>query len=121
MTRIVDACGYIPAEYEKEFVQSKKMTNIETERKVKTTRALLLPRSYSCDPSFEPVYDQPYVCLKTTADVIRYTGITDVARIRPLKDIEDGWEISWGRPQTITVPPGYGIEYYDFNGIYINY
>ena len=119
--KAIKECGYIPQEYERFFIQSDKLKDIETTRKVKTTRALLLNRTYGCDPTFKPLYDQPYVCMRTAEDVIRYTGVTDITRIKPLIGIPNGWEISWSTPLTITVPPGYGIEYYSFEGIYINY
>ena len=97
------------------------MKDIDKERTRKTSQALLLPRAYGCDEKFEPVYGQKYVCLKTLDDVVSYTGITDVARIRPIENIKGAWGLKFGRPQTITVPPGYGIEYYSFEGVYVDY
>ena len=119
--KAIETCGYIPQKYLKEFEQSKELKDIDKERTVKTTQALLLPRAYGCDEKFEPVYGQKYVCLKTLDDVVSYTGITDVARIRPIEDIKGAWGLKFGRPQTITVPPGYGIEYYSFEGVYVDY
>ncbi len=114
-------CGYIPAAYLEAFDQPKELQDIDIMRSIKTTQALFLPRSYGCDETFIPEYGQEYVCMRTIEDVISYTGITDPSRLRPIEGLEGGWEFTWGPPQEIQIPQGYGVEYYSFDGIYITY
>ncbi len=54
---------------------------------------------------------------------MKYTGVKEEDRFTALSDYPYPgiWKLKAGLPVNITVPPGYIINYYSFEGIYVNY
>lgn len=107
-------CGYIPKKYEKDLDNDfSRKSNIS--RTTKTIEATFWPDPNSCSAG----YKGPYICMRNASEFSKFTQIKLSSRV---KDIENGvWRLEKGLPITITVPPGYFIQYYSLEGQYINY
>ena len=92
-------------------------------RTIVTPEATLWPHPDACADWFTPTEEQPYVCLITTSEAMSLTGMTDIHRISRLPDYPYPgiWKIANGDPTTITIPPGYVVDYYALEGIYVTF
>jgi hypothetical protein len=117
---LIPECGYIPTQYnlilEDEF---KRKANYS--RTITTTDVVFWPDIEACDkPNFSSEISH-YVCMRTAMDVVKLTGVTDLKRIEPFGDTPGLWKVTYGPSLPIIIPPGYIVERYEREGIYIDY
>lgn len=114
---LIKECGRIPKAYQA-MLTNHFLEKSKEPRTVVTTEATFWPDAFTCD---YPLESKAYVCMFTLEDVLKNTGISDKTRLRQLKEYKGVWHLQWGKPITITVPPGYFINHYSFEGVYVNY
>lgn len=115
--RVKKECGFIPAAYEAKL-KDPLLQKTKTYRKVTTSTATFWPDAYTCD---YPVKVKDYICMFTIDDVMRFTGVKDKSRFKKLDKYKGVWQLTHGKPVEIIVPPGYFLNYYSFEGHYVNY
>lgn len=115
-------CGYIPEKYQEQLVD-RFLLKTNFSRSVWTQEATFWPDPESCADYFSQSSEKPYICMRTIDEVMKYTGISDINRIATLPDypFPGIWKLQAGLPVKINVPPGYIINHYSFEGIYVNY
>lgn len=117
---LVANCGYIPTKYQDKFDDPySRKTNYP--RQVKTISATFWPDPGSCGDNFFPTPERPYVCMKTLFDVMKDTGLVDPTRFTQVDKLPGVWRLKEGTPVNITIPPGYFVQHYSFDGFYVNY
>lgn len=119
---LLDQCGFIPAEYESQFDDPlSRFTNVS--REVVTKEATYWPESVSCADGYQPTPERPFSCLKTMAEFATGVGLADTTRVATVAGFPYPgiWKVTWGEPVRLTVPPGYLVDHYAINGIYVNY
>ena len=113
-------CGFIPPGYETDL--DNPFTRIAPNaRTVTTTEATFYPAEGACAWDFKPTDAQPFTCIRTLEDAVKMTGVRDTARFTEVAKDSGVWQIKWGPKVTAVVPPGYVINHYSFDGIYVNY
>jgi hypothetical protein len=117
---IKQTCGALPAGYTAKF-DDPYSRKANFPRSVKTIYATFWPDPGSCGNNFFPTPEKPYVCMKTITDVLKETGVSDADRFSQVDNLTGVWHLKEGSPVTITIPPGYFIQYYSFQGIYVNF
>jgi hypothetical protein len=115
-------CGYIPSGYESQL-EDEFVGIANKSRNVWTTEATFWPDPESCSDYFQSTSNKPYICMKTIKDMAKYTGISDLNRIKSLPEYPypGVWVMTKGDPVKITVPPGYIINHYSMDGVYVTY
>lgn len=116
--RIEKECGAIPTQYEDKF-DNEFLRKASYARTTWTIEATFWPDTTSCEDGYIPTNAQPYQCMKTLEDVVKYTGITDFDRFTEFN--KGVWKMKLGVPIKVTVPPGYILHHYSFEGVYVNY
>lgn len=119
-TDLIDKCGFIPDTYKNSF-ENPYERKANYPRKIKTIEATFWPDPGSCGDNFFPSEEKPYVCMKTLVDVMKHTGVQDPERFIKVQDLEGVWRMEQGKPVEITIPPGYLIHHYSFEGVYVTY
>ena len=71
--------------------------------------------------NFFPTPEKPYVCMKTIFDTMKDTGLVDPSRFTQVDKLPGVWRLKEGTPVTVTIPPGYFVQHYSFDGFYVNY
>lgn len=113
-------CGSIPKQYQQAFDNEyKRKANYR--RKIVTTEATLWPDPASCAPDYRPYGERAYRCMHTIDEAMNYTYVRDPKRIFQVDAFDGVWRVEKGNPVTITIPPGYVIDHYSFEGVYVNY
>lgn len=117
---IQQTCGNIPSGYADKF-DNPYLRKANFSRTVKTMYATFWPDPGSCGSNFFSTPDKPYVCMRTIADVLKDTGVNDPDRFSSVDTFPGVWHLKEGTPVEITIPPGYFIQYYSFQGMYVNF
>lgn len=113
-------CGNIPETYTNKL-DNEFLRKANYSRQVKTIEATFWPDTASCSDEYRYPSSGPYQCMKTVEEVIQLTGIKDRNRFKPVENFTGVWRIDRGDPIDLTVPPGYIIHHYSFEGAYVNY
>lgn len=114
---LLDTCGYIPKGYEA-LLTDPMSERSDKPRSITTKEATLWADPTACA---SPTPVKNYVCMHTLADVVSNTGIVDTKRIQPIAEYPGVWKVTWGLPITFTIPPGYYVDRYALEGVYVNY
>ena len=117
--KLISECGYIPDKFTDKF-NNEFLNKASFFRTTVTTEATFWPDSQSCEDWYQTNSQNPSLCLKTLADVFKYTSIIDLSRIKQL-EYTGVWRLEHGLPQKIIIPPGYIIQHYSLTGIYVDY
>lgn len=115
-----DTCGTISSDVESKF-DDPYLRKTNFARKTKTISATFWPDPGSCGNNFFPTPERPYVCMKTITDVIKQTGVLDADRFVQVDTLPGVWRMKDGPPVQITIPAGYFIQHYSFEGMYVNF
>jgi len=115
-------CGWIPEKYLAKLYNPY-LKKTSTSRQVWTIEATFWPDSESCEERFTQSVNKPYICLKTIDEVIKYTGIIDRGRIGLVENyLYPGiWRMRRGVPVLISIPAGYIVNHYSFEGVYVDF
>lgn len=116
--RIKNECGSLPSQYEVMF-DNEFLRKANHSRIVWTIEATFWPDSVSCEDWYVPSDSQPYQCMKTLEDVVKYAGVENFDRFTQLD--KGVWKMNLGAPVKVTVPPGYILHHYSFEGVYVTY
>lgn len=119
-TKLINECGFIPLKDQNKF-DNPYLSQASFSRSTITTEATFWPDVNSCENWYQKDPDHPFRCLKTLADVQKFTGISDLSRIHQVNNYTGVWRLEPGLPQKITVPPGYTIQHYSLDGAYVDY
>ncbi len=117
---VTKTCGPLSQQYQGKF-DNDLLRKTNYTRKVKTREATLWPDPGSCVPDYLPTPNKPFICLHTQAEVLKYTGIINPERIYNIDKATGVWKIKQGDPFELTVPPGYIVNHYSFEGVYVTY
>lgn len=117
--KLIDQCGFVPSSVENKF-EDDFLKIASYPRTLKTLEATFWPQPDSCG---EALNGSNFVCMKTVDEVMKYTGISDSNRIKTLPEYPYPgiWKLTFGDPVTITIPPGYIVNYYAVTGFYVDY
>lgn len=121
--RLIKECGSIPEKYVGQFDNEFRRKSKEP-REVTTFIATFWPDPVSCVKEYFPSEKNPFICMRTLADAVKLTGITEADRFAKLKGYENYegiWTLKLGSTLKFTVPPGYIIDHYSFDGVYVTY
>lgn len=102
-------CGYIPDGNELQLIQAR--ATAETHKTLRTTQVTLYPLK-DCSLTSSG-------CLMNTHEVKDLTDLPDSSRIKQIGTAT--WTVRWGPLFTIRIPKDYAIDYYSFEGMYLNY
>ena len=116
--RIVDQCGDI-TERDLTRLENTYLNMASYPRMVITSEATFYPADGAC--AWDVPEDFPFSCMRTIEDVVKATGIKDEGRFENLDNTVGLWQLHWGRPAKVMVPPGYIIHHYSFEGAYVNF
>ncbi len=114
---VAKECGYFPKAYRAKLADPLSRKSTRT-RSVTTREVTFWPDAFTCD---YPLKSKQYVCMFTRQDFVRYTGVKDMKRIHKISGYKGVWQVTWGDPITVSVPPGYTVDYYSIHGVYVNF
>lgn len=118
--KLLEGCKFIPTQFKKQL-ENPYLTVTNYARKAQTTEATFYPADGICAWDFKPNSKKPFICVRSLDDVKTYIGVDDPGRFEADKDHVGVWKMKWGKPVTVTIPPGYIVNHYSFEGVYVNY
>jgi hypothetical protein len=118
--KAVNECGEIPERY-KARLNNEFLQKANYPRKLYTTEATFFPADESCSEGYVKDRNHPFVCLRTVDEFMKYTGMSDLGRIEKDDNNIGVWRMKWGNPVNITLPSGYIVNHYSFDGIYVDF
>lgn len=113
------ACGSFDSSYTSRLADQFRKPS-DAFRDLVTTEATFYPKDGTCAYEVNPSPENPYVCIRNIHDVARLVGIDDQGRFEQLSG-PGSWHMKWGKPTRIKLPPGYIIDHYSLDGIYVNF
>jgi len=116
--KAINECGFIPNRYLGALDNEYKRI-MPYSRKTMALEAEFYPADGICAWDYVPKKEKPYQCIKTLEEFMKLVPGIDKNRLVAGKN--GVWKLTFGKPTLIEIPPGYIVDHYSTNGIYVNY
>jgi hypothetical protein len=111
---VEDECGTLDAELA-EKLENPYLRRTNYERAVVTSEAAFFPDPQSCIEG----YSGPFTCITSELRAAEAFGLPNGER---LEEIATGtWKLTNGVPVRVTIPPGYALDHFTYEGQYVTF